>query len=116
MYRNTGICTCLALALITASASADDNQQKSIDGSTTITCGVSTLLFGGATPSKGFMIQTPFNELAVNDNGPASFNPPVQGFYVLGGVFITPPGYRPMGPVSVNCNGTGPAYVAARAW
>jgi hypothetical protein len=96
---------------------------SSIDGSTTITCGASTLLFKGVTPSNGFMVQPFGTDIFVNDNGPAQ-PAPQQGFFVANAAtttglstFITPPGYKPMGQVYVfgTC-ASGTAYVAARAW
>jgi hypothetical protein len=84
------------------------------------------MLFGGAVPHNGFMVQWSGSYvLVVNDNGPAYFDyfgvRPTTGFYVRGDTttFITPPGYKPMGPVSVfqTCvNSPPPGYVAARAW
>jgi hypothetical protein len=111
-----------ALALLTASASADEEHHrhhaKSIDGSTVLTCGTSTMLFNGATPHHGFMVQINSGILFVNDAGPAGNSPQQQGFAVPsdGRVFETPPKYRPIGPVSVFCAGATTAYVAARAW
>ena len=58
--------------------------------------------------------------LTVNDNGPAFFEgnsqsaQTQQGFVV--GLFATPPGYKPIGPVSVFATGCTTAYVAARMW
>jgi hypothetical protein len=79
----------------------------SIDGSATITCGRSTMLFGGAVPPNGFMVQLDGGSgpLIVNDNGPAFLDTGVTpisiaGFQV-GPIFVTPPAYKPMGPVSV---------------
>ena len=103
---------------------------SSIDGSATITCGIETLLFSGVTPSNGFMVQPFGTDIFVNDNGAAQ--PPgvggtgQQGFFVANAhttpsspssIFVTPPGYKPIGPVSVygTC-ASGTAYVAARAW
>jgi hypothetical protein len=86
------------------------------------------MLFGGAVPPNGFMVQ-PFlgnsvgGNFSINDNGPASRDPTTgqgTGFNVKGTEqipFTTPPGYKPMGPVSVNCTFTGASfYIAARAW
>jgi hypothetical protein len=68
------------------------------------------------------------NSCLVSDNGPAGAN--INTGVVTGGftllqdagynaaypssTFITPPGYKPMGPVSIWC--TGATYVAARGW
>jgi hypothetical protein len=112
-----------ALVLIAAPAASDN--PKAMDGSTVVTCGVSTMLFGGAVPPNGFLVNS--YPLFINDNGPAG---PTTGIYLPGigspgsaVTFATPPGYKPMGPVSVFllCVPTpdgGPfsAYVAARGW
>jgi hypothetical protein len=99
--------------------------RASIDGSMTVPSQTSTTLFKGAVPPNGFMLQVVQNAgvCVVNDNGPASG----AGFMTSGGglagfqfntegvgPFVTPPGYRPLGPVSVWC--TTPVYVAARGW
>ena len=100
----------------------------SMDGSTIVAAATSTTLFNGKVPPNAFIVQTASYNCFVNDNGPASGpnGPPSQaGFFMMpfagamggtGGVthFITPPGYKPMGPVSIWCDG--PAYVAARGW
>ena len=102
---------------IAAAPAAPAVHHGSIDGSTTVTCGTSTLLFGGAVPPNGFMVQSQYAVIA-NDNGPAVLSPR-QGFVsdVSGAPFVTPSGYKPIGPVSVmvtTCTET--MYVAARAW
>jgi hypothetical protein len=88
------------------------------------------MLFGGAVPPNGFMVQVEAGgPIWINDNGPAGIGygngpPPLSnnpGFVITTGgappTFITPSGYKPMGPVSVNCNAPGSTlYVAARAW
>jgi hypothetical protein len=98
------------------------------------------MLFGGAVPANGFMVQSANVDLFVNDNGPVSYDSTTglgTGFLLFRAgtgdpSFITPPGYKPMGPVSVYCSGTtclqrdvnqnciqsinNTAYVAARAW
>jgi hypothetical protein len=89
-------------------------------------------LFNGATPPNGFMVRIfvqstltppygyPNNECYINDNGTAAAS---VGFYMTPdangytSTFITPVGYKPIGPVSVFCriiNSTG--YLAARGW
>jgi hypothetical protein len=65
----------------------------------------------------------------VNDNGPAAFDvntstitagfnlayDGASGFGINSTIsFITPPGYKPIGPVSIWC--AAPTYVAARGW
>jgi hypothetical protein len=103
---------------------------KSLDGSMNVPGNTSTTLFGGAVPPNAFMVRAYSTSCFVNDNGAASGvgivvggvgNP--AGFYMIGdsgptvtSTFITPPGYKPMGPVSVWCNGPTPTYVAARGW
>jgi hypothetical protein len=119
----TAALACLSVTWAAAAPHTDSGD--SIDGSTTITCGTSTMLFGGAVPPNGFMVQSIFGVngqvLVVNDNGPAGNG---QGFVigidsrygVSASTFITPPGYKPMGPVSVICYNAPTLYVAARAW
>jgi hypothetical protein len=94
----------------------------SMDGSMMVPPATSTILFNGKVPPNAFMVQAVnAGTCFVNDNGPAagvSGGGPA-GFYVLPtamGVisFMTPPGYRPIGPVSIWCNT--PLYVAARGW
>jgi hypothetical protein len=100
----------------------------SMDGSMMVTAMTSTTLFKGSVPPNAFVVQTQ-NLCIVNDNGPAnggsllggSGNP--AGFLVVfaspGGApftYMTPPGYKPIGPVSIWCEGGGPSYVAARGW
>jgi hypothetical protein len=87
-----------------------------------------TPLFNGAVPPNGFMVQINSqgelgNLCYVNDNGPATANPPT-GFLIGGwnsanlptspSIFVTPPGYKPIGPVSVWCPGS--LYIEARGW
>jgi hypothetical protein len=95
----------------------------SMDGSMVVPTATSTTLFGGKVPPNAFMVQATSYNCFVNDNGPANGQnaAPQAGFWLLqgggpGGVttFMTPPGYKPIGPVSVYCDG--PAYVAARGW
>jgi hypothetical protein len=96
-------------------------------GPLTVNGGIAASLFNGVTPPNGFMVQmnTP-NELGntcyVSDNGPANGNaaPPV-GFIIGGNVtgatpflFVTPPGYKPMGPVTVWC--AQGLYIETRGW
>jgi hypothetical protein len=89
---------------------------KATDGSVVVQPNVSTTLFGGITPPNGFIVQVAFptngGSCFVNDNGPAAS---FSGFQLLPPVFfVTPLGYKPMGPVSIFCNNT--AQVEARAW
>jgi hypothetical protein len=111
---------CLSVAW--AATTAPQTKTGSIDGSTDVECGTTTLLFGGATPPNGFWLQFLRQGAAVaNDNGPATYDPisGVGAGFPLGPGFTTPPGYKPMGPVSVyayNCGASGSVYFAARAW
>jgi hypothetical protein len=99
----------------------------SMGGSLVINGGTTTL-FNGAVPPNGFMVQlNSQSELGnlcyVNDNGPANANPPT-GFLIGGwnssnlptspSIFVTPPGYKPIGPVSIWCPGS--LYTEARGW
>ena len=101
----------------------------SMDGSTVIPGGaISVTLFNGVVPPNGFMVQIAQpsslgNICLINDNGPASVEPPMAGF-LIGGIwvntplpkpFVTPPGYKPMGPVSISCTGGIPP-IEARGW
>jgi hypothetical protein len=99
-----------------------------MDGSKVVPATTSTTLFNGAVPPNGFMVQTGANAgiCWVNDNGSASgegaisLGGPFAGFEIVqsnpAGVslFVTPPGYKPIGVVSVWCTLAG--YVAARGW
>jgi hypothetical protein len=90
----------------------------SLDGSTSVPAETSTLLFNGVVPHNGFIVQPRGNDCVINDHGRASFitGPNgAAGFSIANGTpFITPPGYKPMGPVNVIC--TAATYIAARAW
>jgi Collagen triple helix repeat (20 copies) len=108
----------------------------SLDGSMTVASGTSTTLFNGKVPPNAFMVEAsivaqyanvpPTGTCIANDNGPANgvvgsyagfaLIPKVmdQGQLIL--TFITPPGYKPIGPVSVWCSSPQPIYVAARGW
>jgi hypothetical protein len=101
--------------------------RASMGGSMVINGG-GTILFNGAVPPNGFMVQLNSqgelgNLCYVNDNGPATANPPT-GFLIGGwnsanlptspSIFVTPPGYKPIGPVSIWCPGS--LYIEARGW
>ncbi len=101
--------------------------RASMGGSMVINGG-GTILFNGAVPPNGFMVQLNSqgelgNLCYVNDNGPANANPPT-GFLIGGwnsanlptspSIFVTPPGYKPIGPVSIWCPGS--LYIEARGW
>jgi hypothetical protein len=88
--------------------------RTSIDGSMNIPANVSTALFNGAVPPNGFMVRADGAVCYVNDDGPASAQ---AGFLVPNGaglVYVTPPGYKPMGAVRVFC--TTATDVVARGW
>jgi hypothetical protein len=108
----------LAIAQQQSSGAPTAPTVESLDGSRSVPADTSTLLFDGVVPRNGFMLQPRGNDCAVNDHGAASFitgpNGPAGFSIANGATFITPPGYKPMGPVNVIC-GT-QAYVAARAW
>jgi hypothetical protein len=83
--------------------------QTHVDGSIVVSANVLTTLFNGAVPPNGFMVQSLGVNCYVNDNGPAKLALTGQypaGFFVPGQVlpaFVTPPGYKPMGVVSIIC-------------
>ncbi len=92
-------------------------------GGTVIINAGTNLLFGGVVPPNGFMVQINLitgTDCWVTDNGPGG---QANGFH-LGGfigpnimgpaLFVTPPGYKPMGPVSVYC--TGGILMEVRGW
>jgi hypothetical protein len=103
-------------------------------GETAVIGSTSTLLFGGAIPPNAFMVQmNNFGNVSqgafcvVNDNGPAGgdLSAGLAGFAVtingstIGGpiappLFVTPPGYKPIGSISVWCNGI--FSIEARSW
>ena len=109
----------------------------SIDGSLNTGNNNPVVLFGGKVPPNGYMVQILANgeSCFINDDGPAG--PPANvvsgGFLLPNGfavpvpainagfppppvaTFVTPPGYKPMGPVSVWCAGNG-AAIEARSW
>jgi hypothetical protein len=118
----------------------------SMDGGvTTVPNAQSTTLFGGKVPPNAFMVRVLAYGYAmvnstgtilgptcfVNDNGGAgpgvgfymvpdiatSVAPQGQGTWSYSATFASPPGYKPMGPVSIYCeNPAGPMGVAARGW
>jgi hypothetical protein len=98
--------------------------RAAMDGSMHVLAQTATTLFNGAVPPNGFLVQSGYNvggPCWVNDNGPASGAELITsgagyaGFLLAGEQsFVTRPGYRPMGAVSVWCYS--PTYIAARAW
>jgi hypothetical protein len=97
-----------------------------MDGSTNVAAQTSTTLFKGAVPPNAFMVRVVGTNVngtgcVVNDNGPANGNGvAISGFVMVPDLgnqistFITPPGYKPIGPVSIWCSVA--QYVAARGW
>ena len=88
-----------------------------VDGSGTVATGGSAqTLFGGAVPANGFLVQNNssaalwVSDVAAAANGGASIQIAANG-----GVFATPSGYKPAGPVSLWGGTTGQAF-AARRW
>ena len=87
-----------------------------LDGSgAVVTGGVAQTLFGGITPNNGYLVANISSAtLYISDVGAASgggASLPIAP----GGIFATPSGYRPSGPVSLYGGTTGQAY-AARRW
>ena len=87
------------------------------DGSGTVATGGSAqTLFGGAAPANGFLVQNNSSAgLWVSDVGAASNSGASIQIAANGGVFATPSGYKPAGPVSLYGATTGQAF-AARRW
>jgi hypothetical protein len=118
----------------------------SIDGGVvTVPNQQSTTLFGGTVPPNGFIVRVFAYAYAmvsssgtilgptcfVNDHGAAgqgngfymvpdiatSIGPQGQGTWSYSATFASPPGYKPIGPISIYCvNPAGPMSVAARGW
>jgi hypothetical protein len=92
---------------------------RAVDGSAAVPGNVSTMLFNGAVPPNGFLVQLGIAggyRCWVNDNGPANVN---SGFMLDGTpgseiTFVTPAAYRPMGPVSIFCEVS--VGIFARGW
>jgi hypothetical protein len=87
------------------------------DGSGTVAAGGSPQsLFGGAVPANGFLVQNNSSAaLWVCDTGIASNGGASLQIAANGGVFATPPGYKPAGAVSLYGGTTGQVF-AARRW
>ena len=87
------------------------------DGSGTLAAGGSAqTLFGGAVPANGYLVQN--NSAAalwISDTGAASNGGASIQLMPNGGIFMTPSGYKPAGPVSLFGATTGQP-VAARRW
>lgn len=98
-------------------ASDQDGKDNAVDGSTTITTGgTAQNLFGGLIPANGFAVYNPHASeyMWVSDSTTAAANAtgcipiaPLSGYE-------TPPGYRPLGVVSVLAATTGHALTARR--
>ena len=87
------------------------------DGSGTVAAGGSAqTLFGGTVPVNGFLVQNNSSSaLWVCDTGTASAGGASIQLAANGGLFATPPGYKPAGAVSLYGGTTGQAF-AARRW
>jgi len=87
------------------------------DGSGTLAAGGSAqTLFGGAVPANGYLVQN--NSAAalwISDTGAASNGGASIQLMPNGGIFMTPSGYKPAGPVSLFGATTGQPF-AARRW
>jgi hypothetical protein len=86
-----------------------------VGDSTIVSASSPQTLFSGVTPVNGFSIcNNCASAMFVSDGGTAGSN---VGFYCAasGGIYTTPPGYKPVGPVSVY-GGTNGGNFAARRW
>jgi len=86
------------------------------DGSGTVATGGSAqTLFGGALPATGFLVQNNSSAaLWISDVGAASAGGASIQLAADGGLFVTPPGYKPAGPVSLYGSTTGQSFTARR--
>jgi hypothetical protein len=125
----------LASAMNIAAAAPQCTSHSACDGSVLLgpdyVPGTPVTLFGGVVPADGFMVGVysgAFGNCTVSDHGPATS---INGFklrftgqtsdsfgnlatpYAL--PFVTPPGYKPIGPVSVQCT-SNEVSVEARGW
>jgi hypothetical protein len=87
------------------------------DGSGSVATGGSPqTLFGGTVPTNGFLVQNNSSAtLWVCDTGIASDGGASIQVAAEGGLFATPPGYKPAGAVSLYGATTGQVF-AARRW
>lgn len=87
------------------------------DGSGAVATGGSPqTLFGGAVPANGFLVQNNSSAVVwVCDTGTAAAGGASIQIAANGGLFATPPGYKPAGAVSLFGATTGQAF-AARRW
>jgi hypothetical protein len=99
--------------------SSSGSGANGVDGSTTITTGgTAQNLFSGATPTNGFAIYNPdaSNDLWVSDSTTSAANGTGSvRVQANGGGYETPPGYKPIGAVSVFGATTG-QKITARRW
>jgi hypothetical protein len=74
-----------------------------MDGSEQVIGSIVTTLFNGAVPPNGFMLQANnavcISACSFTDNSAQGAPFSLQ----LGQIFVTPPGYKPMGPVVIFC-------------
>jgi hypothetical protein len=86
------------------------------DGSGTVATGGSAqTLFGGAAPVNGFLVQNNSSAaLWVCDTGVAANGGASIQLAANGGLFATPPGYKPAGAVSLYGATTGQIFTARR--
>jgi len=86
------------------------------DGSGTLATGGSAqTLFGGIVPANGFLVQNNSSAaLWISDVGAASAGGASLQLAANGGLFVTPSGYKPAGPVSLYGATTGQAFTARR--
>ncbi len=87
------------------------------DGSGAVAAGgTAQSLFGGVVPVNGFLVQNNSSAaLWISDVGAASAGGASIQLIAGGGIFATPPGYRPAGAVSLFGATTGQIF-AARRW
>ena len=87
-----------------------------VDGSGALAAGgAAQALFGGVAPVSGFMVQNNSSAvLWICDVGTASAGGASLQLAANGGIFWTPSGYKPAGPVSLFGATTGQAFMARR--
>jgi hypothetical protein len=86
-----------------------------VGDSTIVSATSAQTLFSGVAPVNGFSIcNNCASAMFISDGGAAANN---VGFYCAGsgGIYTTPPSYKPVGPVSVY-GGTNGGNFAARRW
>jgi hypothetical protein len=94
----------------TAATAASDGSGALASG------GNAQTLFGGAVPANGFLVQNNSSAaLWICDTGAASNGGASIQLAPNGGIFATPSGYKPAGPISLYGGTTGQAF-AARRW